>query len=142
MENKTKQLKAVGLVSILAAVVMVLTACSGAKKNEINVKLSSYKIDMASTSAPAGDVTFHLEDTSNDTEHEFVVFKTDLDASQLPLDSEGNVDEAQLTSMGEEELQPLEKKDLTLNLQPGHYAIICNMDGHYGQGMYTNFTVQ
>lgn len=126
----------------MAAAVLVLSACSGAKGNSIDVKLSSYKIDMTATSAPAGDVTFHLENTTTDTDHEFVVFKTDLDASKLPLDADGNVDEAQLTSMGEEELKPGEKKDLNLNLQAGHYAIICNMDGHYGQGMYVNFTVQ
>lgn len=143
MERKIKSGKTITLASIMAAAVLLLSACSsGAKGNSIDVKLSSYKIDMASTSAPAGDINFKLEDTSNDTEHEFVVFKTDLDAAQLPLDAEGNVDEGQLTGMGEEELKPGEKKDLTMNLQPGHYAIICNMDGHYGQGMYTNFTVQ
>ena len=33
-------------------------------------------------------------------------------------------------------------KKLTLNLKPGHYALICNLPGHYKAGQYTDFTVR
>ncbi len=33
-------------------------------------------------------------------------------------------------------------KKLTLDLKPGHYAIICNLPGHYLGGMYTDLTVK
>ena len=32
-------------------------------------------------------------------------------------------------------------KTLTIDLAPGHYAFVCNLPGHYGQGMHTDFTV-
>ena len=33
-------------------------------------------------------------------------------------------------------------KRLTLNLKPGHYALLCNLPGHYKAGMFTDFTVK
>ena len=33
-------------------------------------------------------------------------------------------------------------KTLTLNLKPGHYALICNIAGHYMAGMYADLTVR
>jgi uncharacterized cupredoxin-like copper-binding protein len=33
-------------------------------------------------------------------------------------------------------------KALSLTLKPGHYAIICNLPGHYAGGMYTDLTVK
>jgi len=30
---------------------------------------------------------------------------------------------------------------LTLDLQPGHYAIVCNLPGHYAAGMHQDFWV-
>ena len=30
---------------------------------------------------------------------------------------------------------------VTLSLTPGHYALICNIPGHYSSGMHTDFTV-
>ncbi|MEA2312683.1 MAG: hypothetical protein QOE28_2651, partial [Solirubrobacteraceae bacterium] len=33
-------------------------------------------------------------------------------------------------------------KALTLNLKPGHYALICNLPGHYTAGMYADLTVK
>ncbi len=45
--------------------------------------------------------------------------------------------------MGEvSDLGPGRDDTLTLNLKPGHYALICNLPGHDAAGMYTNFQVR
>jgi uncharacterized cupredoxin-like copper-binding protein len=31
---------------------------------------------------------------------------------------------------------------VTLNLKPGHYSLVCNLPGHYMQGMRADLTVQ
>jgi uncharacterized cupredoxin-like copper-binding protein len=95
-------------------------------------------------STPAGSVTFIVTNLG-DKEHEFVVLKTDLAASDLPFDE--SADEAEeegegVTPVDEiEELQPGETKNLTVDLEAGHYALICNLEGHYRMGMRADFTV-
>ena len=121
---------------------MVLVSACGPKQTSIDANLSTYKIDMAQTSAPAGDITFKVKNNATDMVHEFVIFKTDLDAAQLPVDSDGNVIEDQLQKVDEVELEAGKSQDLKVNLAKGHYAIVCNQPGHYKQGMYVNFTAQ
>jgi len=73
-----------------------------------------------------------------------VVFKTDLAPDALPVDEDGNVDEA-----GEgvelvdeiEDIAPGDTPSLTVNLDAANYVIICNIPGHYAQGMHTPFVV-
>jgi uncharacterized cupredoxin-like copper-binding protein len=127
---------------VLFAVAALLAACSG-DKGTVDVTESDYKIELGSTSAPAGDVTFDVKNDA-EQEHEFVVFKTDLAPDQLPTDAAGDVDEegAGVTHIDEIEGIPGgESRSLTVNLDAGGYVLICNLPGHYRQGMHTAFTV-
>jgi uncharacterized cupredoxin-like copper-binding protein len=40
------------------------------------------------------------------------------------------------------DLQAGASKTLRLRLKPGHYALICNLPGHYVAGQRTDFTVR
>ena len=40
------------------------------------------------------------------------------------------------------DLAPGRAKALTLSLKAGHYALICNLPGHYAAGQHTDFTVR
>ena len=40
-----------------------------------------------------------------------------------------------------EDIAPGVSQKLALDLAPGAYAVICNLPGHYGQGMHATFTV-
>lgn len=130
------------LVIVSAAAALALTAGSCGGGGGIGVTLADFTITLDESSAAAGDLTF---DVSNDAEqtHEFVIFKTDLAEDQLPTDEDGNVDE---TGEGVELIDEIEdieagaNESLTANLAAGSYVFICNLPGHYGQGMHTSFT--
>ena len=73
--------------------------------------------------------------------HEMVVIKTDTKAGDLPTNSAGEASED--GSIGEvADLAAGQSKSLTLDMKPGHYALICNLPGHYAAGMYADFTVK
>lgn len=139
--------------------VVALAACSGTGSNSatstatsaasgagggttVNVTETEFKIEADATSAPAGQVTFNIKNNGT-IAHEFVVIKTDDAASALPVASgESEVDEDQLTGIDEkEDIAPGTSVTLTVNLEAGHYALICNVEGHYTSGMHLDFTV-
>ena len=140
----TKPVKFLVLLVLGIFVLPLLAACSGGGREITVTETEDYHMNLSSDTAKAGDITFHVKNDATTLTHEFVVVKTDLPSGQLPLDSEGNVNEDQMgEDMGEaEDLEPGATKDLTVNLTPGHYVLMCNVEGHYQQGMHTDFTVE
>jgi uncharacterized cupredoxin-like copper-binding protein len=118
-------------------------AASGSGGTSVATKLSDFKIELAATSAPAGEVTFALTN-GGATVHEFVVFKTDLAPDKLPLAADGTeVDEAGagLTLVDEvEDIAVGATPSLPVDLATGHYVVICNVATHYTSGMHAEFT--
>jgi uncharacterized cupredoxin-like copper-binding protein len=84
-------------------------------------------------------VTFNVKNDGN-VPHEFVVLRTDKPAGSLlkgaEADETGNVGEIGHLAPGGP------AKSLTLNLKPGHYALICNLPGHYRAGQHVDFSVK
>jgi uncharacterized cupredoxin-like copper-binding protein len=108
----------------------------------VSVIEKNYGIYLNTSAVPAGQINFDLSNLGPD-QHEFVVFKTDLAADQLPV-ANGLVNENAPTLQKQDEQQEYpsgETRTLTLNLDPGHYVLICNLPGHYQQGMHVDFTV-
>ncbi len=85
---------------------------------------------------PSGALTFAIVNDGT-IEHEMVVIKTDKGAANLTTgdeaDETGAVDEITLAAG--------ESGDLKVDLEPGNYALVCNLPGHYSNGMYADFTV-
>jgi uncharacterized cupredoxin-like copper-binding protein len=100
--------------------------------------LTDGHIALSTKSAAHGKVTFSVKN-SGSGEHELVVIKTSTKASKLKV-SGGEASEK--GSVGEVELDKGKTKSLTLNLAKGHYALICNVPGHYQAGMHIDFTVR
>ena len=136
-----------GAIAIVCLAV-VLAACSSTPSpsttagttTTITGTLTEYEIQLSATSAPAGTVIFNVTNAGTIV-HEFVILKTDVLAADLPLAGD-SVDEGAFNAIGEvEETEPGGSGTFTATLEPGHYAIICNVSGHVSQGMVTDFTV-
>ena len=130
------------LLVLAAAAALVIPACSS-DDGGIDVTESDFKVEPAETSAPAGELTFDITNDAEQT-HEFVIFKTDLAPDALPVGDDGDVDEE---GEGVEHIDEIEDitggstQSLTVSLDAGNYVFICNLPGHYQQGMHAAFTV-
>jgi len=91
----------------------------------------------------AGKVTFKVTNDSKDTIHEMIVMYLANPGKPLPyIAAESRVDEDKAGDKGEvSELEPGKSGALTVDLKAGKYLLICNVPGHYGAGMWTEFTV-
>jgi uncharacterized cupredoxin-like copper-binding protein len=104
----------------------------------VSVNLREYTVAPSAAVGRAGRVTFAVRNAGT-IPHEFVVIRTDKAASSLPFKG-GRADEA--GNVGETgDLQPGQAKTVTLPLKPGHYALICNLPGHYTAGQHADFRV-
>jgi uncharacterized cupredoxin-like copper-binding protein len=106
--------------------------------SRVQVALREFTVTPSTTLGRAGRVAFSV-DNAGTVPHEFVVIRTSKPAGALlkgaRADETGNVGETG-------DLQPGEAKTIHLNLKPGHYALICNLPGHYAAGQHTDFTVR
>lgn len=126
--------------SVSYLLLLLLAACGG--PGGVTANLTDTSIQLSAATAKAGDVTFHIKNTSAAETHEFVVIQTDLAADQFIPGADDRIDEAKLTSMGEKgDIVVGQSVDLTLKLPAGHYLFICNLPKHYQAGMHTAFTV-
>ncbi|WP_420873923.1 hypothetical protein [Paraburkholderia azotifigens] len=127
---------------VLTAAMVGLAPLAGRADETIHVKLTDNTIQVDNATAKAGRVTFDVSSAAHgDTEHEFVVLKTDLDDGDLPV-RKARVLESRFKKMGEvEDVKQGTSKRLSLKLAPGHYVLICNRLGHYAMGMHTSFVV-
>jgi len=119
----------------------------------VSVGLQEFAIVPSVASVPAGTVKFVAKNTGPDDVHEMVVLRTDLDPAALPVDKDGKADEEAdgITSIGETgDVAVGETKDVSFDLAPGKYVLICNIvqtepdgsiEAHYKVGMRTAFTV-
>lgn len=131
--------------AVMAALSIGVTGCGDDEKAEgtIDVTLSDFKIELSDASAPAGEVTFKL-DNQGPSLHEFVVFKTDLGLDELPTDDTGDVvendDFAPLDEI--EDIENGASPELKMDLAAGNYVLLCNVPAHFRQGMSVSFTVK
>jgi uncharacterized cupredoxin-like copper-binding protein len=104
----------------------------------VPVKLNEFNILPAKQAAPAGKVTFVLTNRGKVT-HEFVVIRTAKPAGNLLKGNEAD----ETGAVGEVgELKPGQTKKLTLTLKKGHYALVCNLPGHYKAGQFADFYIR
>ncbi len=127
------------LIAVFSVLALVISSCGA--PGPVTMTMTEYAFKLSATSAKSGNVTFRIVN-SGAIVHEAVVIQTDLAADKLPMNADGDVDEEKLTSMGEQgDIEAGKTVDLTLNLNPGRYLIICNLAGHFKNGMYTEFVV-
>jgi len=98
-----------------------------------------YYLTVTPASVQAGPTTIVFKNQGTMV-HEVVVLKTDTPADKLKVDANHEVSED--ASVGEDsETKPGRTKSTTINLEPGKYVLVCNIERHYEKGMFTAFTV-
>src|SRR4030095_12403042 len=99
----------------------------------------SYYLTVTPGSVPAGKTTITFKNVGTKV-HEVVVLKTDTAAGSLKVGANHEVSED--ASVGEDsETDPGKTKSTTIDLKPGKYVFVCNIEQHYEKGMYVPFTV-
>jgi uncharacterized cupredoxin-like copper-binding protein len=120
---------------------------------EVDVTLQDFSVIPDADSAVAGEISFNVENIGPDHMHELVIVKTDLEPDALPTLDDGSMDE---TGEGVEVIDEIEEfsvgetQSITVDLEAGSYALICNVvhheEGetfvHYELGMRTGFTLE
>lgn len=111
---------------------------SHASAAKVNVKLIEFKLLPSTKRVAAGKVTFVARNTGK-IPHEFVVLKTKTPAGKLPTKGVEAVETGKVGAI--KTFGAGTTKTLTLTLKRGHYALICNLPGHYKAGQFADFTV-
>jgi uncharacterized cupredoxin-like copper-binding protein len=122
---------------------LLAAACGGGEEADVTVTMHDDGIELSTSSADAGDLTFEGVNEGSRT-HEFEVFivPEGVDANNLPMDGDVATADETLEVVDEiEDIAPGTSASLSLNLEPGTYAVICNLPGHYANGMHTTFAV-
>ena len=118
-------------------------ADADAVSNDLSGSVMEWSVNVDATKARAGDVSFTMENRGT-IQHEFLVVKTTYEPGMIPLGENNRFDEEDkgLTVVDEiPEWAPGVTNTLKVNLQPGKYELLCNIEGHYKNGMHTAFEV-
>lgn len=108
----------------------------------VNATLREWRITADINKVHAGPVKFTVANLGTIT-HELVVIRTDIPDGKIPLvgtkfDEEG----PGVSSPGEVSEEPATAvHDTVIDLEPGHYELVCNIELHYQRGMYIPFDV-
>jgi uncharacterized cupredoxin-like copper-binding protein len=129
-----------GIVAVAAVAVCIGVASADAvtSKKLVAVQVDEYSVFPATQGAPVGKVRFVVTNVGT-IEHEFVVIKTAKPAGNLLKGNEAN----ETGAVGElDGVKPGNARVLILNLKRGHYALLCNLPGHYKTGQFADFYVR
>ncbi len=110
--------------------------------DQLSIALKEWSVTVPTT-IKAGSMTFTITN-GGAAPHELLVFKSDLAPAAYPADSAGDIVEdgagVALVSDGEN-IDPGGTQARTVDLVPGTYLFVCNIPGHFKQGMATVVTV-
>jgi hypothetical protein len=135
-------MKAWSILPVIVGLGLLAGACGGGEADVV-VTLRDDGITLSDDSLPAGELAIEGTNVGTMT-HEFEIFLVpeDVDANALPLEGNTVPAEEMLEIVDEvEDIAPGTSADLRVDLEPGEYAVICNLPGHYALGMHTTFTV-
>ena len=125
-----------------ASPIVSAAAVSASPAGGQTISLSEWKVVIAGT-IMSGKTNVMISNMGT-APHELLVFKSDLDPSAYPTDAAGDIKEegagVTLTSDGEN-IDPAGSQARTIVLVPGKYVFVCNIPGHFKQGMFAVVTV-
>jgi len=117
---------------------------SNADGTRVVVVEHDFKITASTVTVRAGIVTLAVENRGPST-HEMNIDESSAGAGALPLRQNGlqvNEESSSLRNVGSlSGVRVGTTQDLTLRLEPGHYVLFCNLEGHYLGGMHVALDV-
>ena len=121
------------------------TTTSAPEGTAVEVKIGETDVQhmymtLDSESIAAGTVTFTVINEGV-KKHEFVVLSTETPTDKLKVEGDEVVEDAYDVTDEIEDIAPGTTEKLTVDLTAGHYALICNLKGHYRMGMWADLTV-
>jgi uncharacterized cupredoxin-like copper-binding protein len=128
--------------SAVATAAPPASTAASASPATVPVSLSEWKV-AASSTLKAGTATFAISNVGT-VPHEFLIFKSNLKPSAYPTDASGDIEEdgAGVTLLSDgENIDVGGSQSRTVALTPGKYLFVCNIPGHFKEGMFTAVTV-
>ncbi len=128
--------------ALLVLVVLVLAACTSevTPGASVAVTLGDDAVVLEPATVPAGSVRFEATNEGTMT-HEFEIF-AGATTTDLPVESNVAVTEGLDLVDEVEDVVPGATASLTVDLEPGAYLVICNLPGHFANGMVALLTVE
>jgi uncharacterized cupredoxin-like copper-binding protein len=128
------------LLSTLTLILVAAACTSTSADAEVAVSLRDDAVTLAPTQADAGTLTFAATHDGTHT-HEIEVFRGDVDPGTLPVEDNVAVTDG-LDLVDEiEDITPGSTANLTVELDPGTYVVMCNLPGHFEKGMHAVLTI-
>ena len=129
-----------GIAAAAAVAISVGAVSAGAvtSKPLVAVEVDEFSVFPATQGAPVGKVRFVVTNIGT-LKHEFVVIRTDKPAGNLLKGNEAD----EMGAVGElDGVKAGNARVLVLRLNRGHYALLCNLPGHYKTGQFADFYVR
>ncbi|HUQ17059.1 MAG TPA: sulfocyanin-like copper-binding protein [Candidatus Saccharimonadales bacterium] len=128
---------------VLAAALILATACGGAPESSeqptLSVDLTDFAVKADPGTVKAGHNVFAVRNRASMI-HDLVVIRTDLAPNALPIDGGKAKEDGKVGGVAN--LSGGISRKLVLELPAGRYVLICNVPGHYQLGMRTALTVE
>lgn len=138
-----RAVRPVAALALLTVVLGVLAAgCAPVDEDAevVSVDLADFTIELNRDTVPAGPVTFAVR-SEGPSVHEIEIFDGARPGLILPVE-QSVADTTGLELVDEvENLLPGSTNQLTVDLDPGTYLVICNLPTHYEHGMWAILTV-
>ncbi len=134
-----QRLAAVAVLTALAAGTGAVQGSAGSASTTVKVIVKEFRLKPSTKLVAPGKVTFVVRNAGR-VDHELVVLRTNRPAKKLGLTSFGDVYEVGRVGR----TKPIDAgrtSTLTVTLQTGHYALICNLPGHYKAGQFADLAV-
>lgn len=103
-------------------------------QGQMKVALGEWFVRPESSRLKAGQVKFALTNQGQ-SEHEFIIVKSNKRAADLGQPLSGQIIAEQPS------ISFNSKSSLTTKLSQGHYALVCDLPGHYQAGMHADLNV-
>jgi uncharacterized cupredoxin-like copper-binding protein len=105
-------------------------------------KPAEYRLTAKPGTAKAGEVALAVRNRGKIT-HEFILLRTNTKAAKLKSRAEEPdkvVEPGFLLEL--EDVEPGDRVTVVTNMKKGHYVLLCNIEGHYADGMRADLTLK